>query len=156
MNPDKFNKIKSNSLYKVPRVFRDIDDFDLPNDRKKSDAVYVLSFNQQTDIIRNLSEYGYKVVELNRLKQRFMPRDLVAELIDAKAVLVNLSGVQKEQNTNKLNDSQLMCLAGICVSQCVPVKIFQSNDNFYSDVREISIGGNSGKNLIEFVNGLSI
>ena len=155
-NPDTFNEMKINNLYRTPRVFRQIDAFDSPNGREKSDLVSVLSFSQQTDIIQNLAKSGYKIVGINKLNQSFMPRDLVEELIDAKAVLVNLSGVKKEPTTNKLNDSQLMCLAGICVSQGVPVKIFQSYDNFYSDVREISIVDISGKDLIEFVNGLSI
>jgi len=151
-NPETFNKIKINSVYRVPRVFKHIDKFNSPNEREKSSADCVLSFNQETDIIRKLLKYGCKIVGANRLKQSFMPWDLVEELIDAKTVLVNLSGVQKESITNKLNDSQLMCLAGICVSQGVPVKIFQSNDNFYTDVRDISIVDNSGEYVIDFMN----
>lgn len=152
--PDTINNIEINSLYRVPRVFRHIDNFDSPNDREKSDEVYVLSFNQETGIIRKLSEYGYKIVGINRLMQSFMLGDLVKELIDAKAVVVNLSGVQKEQNTNKLNDSQLMCLAGICASQGVPIRIFQSNKNFYSDMDSISFA--DSETLIKELNALPL
>ena len=153
---DMFSNIEINGLYKKPRVFRDINKFDSPEDREKTGDVFVLSFNQETDVIRKLSKYGCRIVEVNRLNQSFIPKDLVEEVIDARSVLVNLSGVQKEPTINKLNDSQLMCLAGICVSQGVPVKIFQSNDHFYSDLRGISIVDNSGEYIIEYINGLSV
>lgn len=147
---EKFNNIKINDLYQVPRDFEYIDNFDSPSDREKNKEVYVLSFNHETTVIKKLSdEYGYRIVDLYRLNQDFMPGDLVEELINSQAVLVNLAGVQKGETLNKIQDSQLMCLAGICVSQGIPVKIFQSNRHFYSDVHKIST--DSIEQLIDFV-----
>lgn len=149
---DTFN-IKPDKLYMTPRLFNNINNFNSPNDRKKS-GVYVLSFNQEKDIIKKVLKNGYEVVEVDILRQSFMHIKLVEGLINAKALLVNLYGVQREPTTNKLNDCQLMYFAGICVSQGVPVKIFQSNDDFYSDVNEISLCDNSGELIIDYVNGL--
>ena len=148
---DTFTNIKISDLYMVPRDFGYINNFDSPVERKKSDNVYVLSFNEETDTMSKLSKtYGCKIVGVNRLNQSFIPGALVEELINARAVLVNLTGVQRESATNKIHDSQLMCLAGICVSQGVPVRIFQSNNNFYRDVHGIC--ENSEEHLIDFIN----
>lgn len=68
-------------------------------------------------------------MKVNTLNQCFMDIKLVEKLINANALLVNVYGVQKEATPNKLNDYQLMYFVGICVSQGVPVKIFQSNNN---------------------------
>lgn len=147
---DIFRNIEIKSIYGVPRDFEYVDNFDSPSDREKNNEVYVLSFNHETNDIKKLSDkYGYRIVELYRLNQDFMPSDLVEELINSQAVLVNLAGVQKGETLNKIQDSQLMCLAGICVSQGIPVKIFQSNRHFYSDVHKIST--DSIEQLIDFV-----
>lgn len=149
---EKFNKIKINELYPVPRVFRHIRDFNSPNDRNKSNDVYVLSFNQETDLVRKLIGYQCINVGVNILDQSFNPEGLVESLINARVVLVNLEGVQRGSNVNKMHDAQLMFWAGICVSQGVPVKIFQSKKNFYRDVWNIGINDDSGKDLIAFAN----
>jgi len=47
-----------------------------------------------------------------------------------------------------------MCLAGICVSQGIPVKIFQPNNNFYGDVHTMSLSDRHMGRIIEYINGL--
>jgi hypothetical protein len=152
---DTINNIEINSLYRVPLIFRHIDNFDSPNKRKIEDNVYILSYNQEIEIIEKLSKrYGYEKVKVRELNKSFMQVDLIEKLIKAKAVLVNLFGVQKGALTNKINDSKLMCLAGICVSQGVPVRIFQTNKNFYSDVGDISLYDPHGERIVDYINGL--
>ncbi|NOR78406.1 MAG: hypothetical protein GQ523_08315 [Methanophagales archaeon] len=148
---EKFNNNKINDLYQVPRVFKHINNFNSPNDRDKSNEVYVVSFNHETELVRKLTErYSYTKVAINILDQCFIPEGLAESLINARAVLVNLAGVQRGSNDNKMHDAQLMFLAGICVSQGVPVKIFQSHKNFYRDVWNISIMDNSGEDIVKF------
>jgi predicted transcriptional regulator len=52
---DTFN-IKPDKLYMTPRLFNNINNFNSPNDRKKSGNVYLLSFNQEKDIIKKTIE----------------------------------------------------------------------------------------------------
>lgn len=143
-------------IYDVPRIFDRISNFESPEKRKKSDKVCVLSFNQDKEIIKKLRDNGYSIVEVNRLIPKFMPADLIDEIINAKAVLVNLSGEQDKLNQNTVNDCKLMYLAGVCVAQGVPVKIFQYNNKFYSDVDQISLFVDSDDSLIEYVNELPL
>jgi|GEM_PF-1855934 len=130
-----FNLLTNTSHSEKIRPFSNIDQFEFPQRRKKNGLVYVLSFNQDNEIINKLKEQGY--IQPNHLDQIFTKPDLIRELIDARAVLVHLEGRQNMINDNQLNDAQLLFLGGICAAQSVPVKIFQSNNNFYSDVSEI-------------------
>jgi hypothetical protein len=142
------------SLYSIPRLLKHISKYDSPENRDKNNNIYVLSFNHEQDIIRKLLVYGCKIVDVNNLNQNFLSVTLIEELINAKALLVNLNGKQGELNNNRFNDSQLMCIAGICVSQGVPVRFFQNNANFYIDVHDISLTYTN--HIIEFINSLPI
>lgn len=147
-------------IYGVPSIFDRIGDFESPEKRKKSDKVFVLSFDQNNEIIKSLKANGYFIVEKNRLIHKFMSVDLIDDIINAKALLVNLSGEEDESdelNQITVNDCKLMYLAGVCVAQGVPVKIFQnSNNKFYSDVDSISLFVDSADPLFVYVDKMPL
>ena len=51
---------------------------------------------------------------------------------------------------------ELMYLTGICVSQGVAVRMFQSNDDFHFDLHPISVKTYDGHSIIRYINELEI
>jgi hypothetical protein len=163
-NPDElFRILKSNikenelpgdkKIYDTPRIFGRIINFNSPEERGKNDKVFVLSFYND-EVIEKLRACGYVIVEKDRLS--LVKFDLIRDIIDARALLVHLTAEKKVSNQNTVNDCKLMYLAGVGVAQGVPVKIFQYNQDFYSDVDQISLFVNSAAPLFKYVNNLPL
>lgn len=151
---DEFNDNKE--TFTEINTFTSIKDFDSPDKRKKNNEKYILSFNQESEIIKKLINYEFNIVPINILNSKFVDIDLMEQLINSNVVLVNLEGKQSSINQNHINDAKLMFLSGICLAQNVPVKIFQSNSNFYSDVQDFSINTTSITPLIDYANSLPL
>lgn len=137
-------------------TFTNIKNFDSPDKRKKNNDKYILSFNQESEIIKKLKNYGFDIAPINILNSKFVDIDLMEQLINSKVVLVNLEGRQSSINQNHINDAKLMFLAGICLAQNVPLKIFQFNDDFYSDVEDFSVHATSITPLINYANSIPL
>ena len=149
---DGFNK--RGEIFSTINTFTNIKNFDSPKKRKKNNEQYILSFNQESEIITKLENYECNVVPINILDSNFVDIDLVNKLIDSKVVLVKLEGKQSNINQNHINDAKLLFLTGICLAQDVPVRVFQFNKNFYSDVQDFSLYASSITPLINYVNSL--
>lgn len=135
-------------------TFTNIKNFNSPKKRKKNNEQYVLSFNQESEIIAKLKNYKCNIVSLDILESNFVNIDLVNKLIDSKVVLVKLEGKQSNVNKNHINDAKLLFLTGICLAQDVPIRIYQFNEDFYTDVQDFSICAYSITPLIEYVNSI--
>lgn len=144
-------KIENENLFMIPAVFSHIKDFNLPNKRHKT-GINVLYYNLDIPSITKFKECNYNLINMNLLGNDIINPHLIGEIVDSKILLVRVSGRKEGFDTlSKLHDAHLMYLAGICVSQGVPTLIFQSNDNFYNDVRDISISDLGGSEVINFV-----
>ena len=144
-------KIENENLFRIPTVFGHIKDFNLPNKRQKK-GINILSYNSEIPIITKLTSYNYNLININMLGNDLIDPNFIGEIIDSKILLVRVSGRKDGSNTlSKLHDAHLMYLAGICVSQGVPTLIFQSNTDFYNDVRDISKCDITGGEVINFV-----
>lgn len=141
-------------LYSEPNIFTEISNLKSHSIKKK--VVYVLSFNLEEVVKYKLEEEGYEIILKEELNGIFFNEGVATKLINAKALLVNLFGVQNSVNRYSLYDSQLMFLAGFCYAKGIPIKVFQNNKNFYTDVQECSVHLKSTQLLVDFINKLPL
>jgi len=131
------------SLFLNPRIFEKYNDFDNPQKRremlKTHRNLYVFSFNSEHPIIKKLNKNkNVTSIESKDLDNEYIPTKIFENLINAKGAIFHLAGSQIDLNNFKELDCKLMLLAGVCVSQGIPVKIIQSNSYFYIDVSSIT------------------
>lgn len=147
-NALKYGRSKSDS-----NIFAELNNININSPKKK--YVWVLSFHLDQNTATELKNKGYNIVPTNKLNNVFFNSEVATKLLNAKAVLVNLYGKQETVNNYTLYDSILMFLAGFCHGRKIPIKVFQNNQNFYSDVQDFSIEKDI-KSLVNFVDELPL
>lgn len=108
-----------------------------PRNGKNHNGVIVLTSKPEDKVIKDLTLYRYRIKDINNICN-YTNEGIINELLASKAILVNLNGKQQMLNENVKNDAWLMFLAGVCMSQKVPLRIFleySGIDEVYVDIR---------------------
>lgn len=151
---DSERELLSDEVYSAQQPFDYIDNFESPEKRKKGNFKFIVSYKKSLidKIKKFLKEEGLddKLFRYMNLSDK---RDFIAvvrELINAKAVLfLPQDQLDEVYGQFRVNNAEIMLLAGLCVAQEVPAKII--TESRPADSNRITLSINDNEDIARFM-----